>query len=442
VNGPRPALLVALIAGAVLSPLNSTMIAAAMPRIEHDFGIDAGAATAWLVGGYLLVSIVALAPMGRLADLIGHRVVFGIGLGLTAAGALCAIASPHFAVLVVGRLLMGVGGSCIVPTAMAMMRLAVSPEGITRALGAFGSLMASAAAIGPFLGGAIVQTAWGWHAVFLANVPLIGLAALLSPALRAIPLPEHRHPRFDLIGSLLLGVGLAALVAAVKTPAEWRLPSLALGLVALAVFVWHERRDSAPVVDLALFRAAPFAGGGAIVALHNLAMYSLLFALPHLLGGTRVPLRDGAVLAAMTGAMVVSGPLGGRVAARIGARATTLLSSLVAAAGTLALAWALPTPLAVAGCLAIAGIGIGLASGPSQAAALAATPRERSGTASAALSIMRYLGGLIGSAVLAATLPEAGAPHDPLIFVAPFVASLLAAAVVARALPGRVTTSG
>jgi MFS family permease len=423
-----------LIAGAVLSPLNSTMIAAALPVIERDFAVSETVAVMWLTGGYLLVGIVALAPAGRIADAVGYGRVFAVGLATTLAGTVCALLSGAFPTLAVGRLLMAAGGSCIIPSAMALLRLHTPPERTAHVLGAFGALMAGAAVAGTFLGGLVAH--WGWHAVFLANIPPMALAVAALPTALRDP-PKGRREAFDLIGSVLLGLGLAALVVSVKAPAPTRWWCLGGGALALLLFVAQERRVASPVLDLALFRVGAFAGGSGVVALHNAAMYSLLFAVPHLLPEPgHHTIRDGAVISALAGTMMIGGFVGGRLAARIGVRALSFAASLAALAGTLALAASLPRPSLCAACLALAGAGIGLATGPSNAAAMGATSRERSGMAASALSIMRYLGALVGTAALGVVFPYA---DHPWIFISPFAAALAISIAVSQALPGRTT---
>jgi EmrB/QacA subfamily drug resistance transporter len=424
---------------ALLAPLNSTIIAVALPSIAQAFDSPAAVVTRWLVTAYLVVSIVAQSPAGKMADLWGASRVLTLGRSLFGAGALLAALSPALPILGAGRVLMALGGALSIPTVFAQLRRSVPHERRGRVFGIFGAIMGAAAAAGPVLGG-FLTTRYGWHSVFIVNVPVVLLSFLLEPPRRsekeggliARQSPGRavvRTPRFDFLGSALLGIAVLLLVAAVER-GPW---FIAAAIIAIAAFVIRELRAGDPVLDVRLFTHASFAAGSAIVALQNLAMYSMLFLLPFFLaraGGA--PSATGRMLLLFTAGMVLASPLGGRLSDAIGPRVVACAGALIATGGAVLFVLRGDTMLIPA--IVLMGIGIGIATSPSQAAALSAIPAAQAGVASGALSTMRYVGGVVGSG-LVALLVAGGLAHDVRLIVFPAV--LFASAVVALFLPGK-----
>ncbi len=448
----RP-LFLALLAAAVLSPLNSTMIAVVMPSICHDFAIDAGSATVWLVTSYLLVSIVCLAPAGWLGDLIGHGRVLAAGQLVLALGTTLALFSPNIASLGLARVLMAAGGALVIPTSMALMRLLIAPDRLIRAFSVFGACMAGAAAAGPLFGG-LIGAHLGWHAVFAMNAPLLLTSFLLGQRAFRVHRSAASGPRrsFDVIGCAMLAGALSLVVIGVKGADDLRVTTLGAALITAIAFVVREHRAADPILHPGLFRIRTFSVGSLIVALQNFSMYTILFELPQIFPGdsgshaagdraTGVSPHVGLALAALTGAMMACAPLGSRLAERVGARGAVVLGALLATVGTMPLLDAAAvSPIAAIPWLLVIGGGLGLSVGPSQASALAAVDRSRSGMASGAMNIARYLGALCGTALLGVLLraAPAGGEHANerigfICFAAAFAMSLL----MGLALPGR-----
>jgi len=415
---------------ALLAPLNSTIIAVALPSIAGAFDSTAAMATRWLVTAYLVVGIVAQSPAGKLADLWGSSRVLTLGRSLFGIGALLAAFSPSLAILGVSRVLMALGGAFSIPTVFAQLRRSVPHAKRGRVFGVFGAVMGAAAAAGPILG-AYLTTRFGWHSVFVVNVPVVLLSFILEPPSRRTEQATARASTFDFTGSALLGLAVLLLVAAVQLLS---LPLAAAAIAATAVFVVRELRATDPVLDVRLFGSASFAAGSAIVALQNLAMYSLLFLLPFFLaqsGGE--PARTGRMLLLFTAGMVLASPMGGRLSDAVGARAVAFSGAMIATGG--ALFFVLRGDLsALIPSIVLMGVGIGISTSPSQAAALSAIPASQAGVASGALSTMRYTGGVIGSG-LVALLAAGGFTHDARLFVFPAV--LFASAIASLVLPGK-----
>ncbi len=413
---------------ALLAPLNSTIIAVALPSIAGAFDASAATATRVLVTAYLVVTIVAQSPAGKLADLWGTSRVLTLGRTMFGLGALLAAFSPTLFVLGSGRVLMAIGGALSIPTVFAQLRNSVPPEKRGRVFGIFGAIMSAAAAAGPVLGGVLTES-YGWHSVFLVNVPVVLLSFLLEPPVRRPPSATRvLNNRFDFLGSAFLGIAVILLVAAVERTSVLLTSG---ALIALVLFIVRELRVSDPVLDVRLFKRRAFAAGSAIVGLQNLAMYSMLFLLPFFLarGGTG-PSATGQVLLLFTISMVLASPVGGRLSDAIGARSVAVTGALLA---TLGAALFVARGELIASVM-LMGAGIGMTSGPSNASALSAIPAAQAGVASGALSTMRYAGGVIGSGLVAA-LAGSAVTADRRLYAFPAV--LLLSALVALALPGK-----
>jgi len=408
---------------AILAPLNSTIIAVALPSIADAFDASPATATQWLVTAYLVVTIVAQSPAGKLADLWGTSRVLTLGRAAFGLGALLAAFSPSLLVLGAGRVLMAIGAALSVPSVFAALRNSVPPERRGRVFGVFGAIMGGAAALGPVLGGFLTD-AFGWHSVFVVNLPVVLLSFLLEPPARGER--STKTPHFDWLGSAILGVAVVLLVSAVN------LTSLLFALgaaVLLAVFVMRELRAGDPVLDVRLFARPAFAAGSSIVGLQNLAMYAMLFLLPFFLVD-RGAAHTGRTLLLFTLSMVLASPAGGRLSDAIGARIVAFAGALISTAGA-ALFIAQGELFAS---VILMGAGIGVSTSPAQASALGAVQASQAGVASGALSTMRYLGGVVGSG-LVTVLAGGGLTRDARLYVFPAV--LLVSAAAALVLPGQ-----
>jgi EmrB/QacA subfamily drug resistance transporter len=411
---------------ALLAPLNSTIIAVALPSIAQAFEASPAVATRWLVTGYLVMTIVAQSPAGKLADLWGTSRVLTLGRAGFGLGALLAAFSPSLPVLGAGRILMAIGGALSIPTVFAELRNSVPEARRGRIFGIFGAIMGAAAATGPVLGG-YLTTRYGWHSVFVLNVPVVLLSFILEPPARSAS-RARRIPRFDFLGSAILGAAVLCLVGAVDLTSIL----LAAGAMLLILaFVARELSAADPVLDVRLFTRAPFAAGSAIVGLQNLAMYAMLFLLPFFLATSGTdPSRIGRKLLLFTVSMVLASPVGGRLSDAIGSRVVALAGAVIASAGALLFV----TTGELMASVVLMGAGIGLSSSPSQAAALSAVPASQAGVASAAMSTMRYVGGVIGSG-LVTMLAAGGLTRDARLIVFPAV--LILSGIAALVLPGR-----
>lgn len=435
------ALLLTAALAAMLLPLNSTMIAVAIPDIARDFGGDAGSAT-WLVGGYL-IAMASLQPLaGKLGDRFGRRPLILGGLAWFAAASLGAALAPSLLVLIAFRLQQAVAGALAFPNALAVVREVLPEERRGAAFGTLGSAIALAAAAGPPLGGALVDLG-DWRAIFLVNLPWVGLTLLL--ALHTVPagLGGQRRGRFDGVGGVVL-TGLLAGWAWLLNPGDvpaWVVPAglVAVGIT-LVVFLRYELAHTDPVLQPRLLRVRPFAAATAAMGLSNLALYSTLLAVPVLLsqrsgwsGG-----EIGMTLAALSVPMVALSPVGGRMSDRLGRRTTATAGLVLLAGAMLPLAVAgrgVSVPLLV-GSLICAGAGLGLSNPPIQTAGIEALDPRDAGVGSGLFSTGRYLGGIAAASLVAASVTGEGGGDYATLFALAAAAAWLAA-VLATRLPGR-----
>ncbi len=415
--------------GAVLVPLNSTMLAVALPSVMGEFSIGPETVSS-LVTLYLGAVTVALPASGSLGDRFGQRRVFLVGVLAFAMSSLLAAAAQSFELLALARVLQALSGALVSTTSVALVRGMSPPERRGAAFGLFDMLVSTSAAIGPFIGGVLVA-AFGWRSLFVIAVPVALFAALMvglvarpdraaagatSAATGDGPAP---HPKpIDVAGLVILAALLISLLAAIRAAGDGGLGSVAaLAVIPLTLlFVRFELASEHPAVDPRLFTVRPFAAAvlgvlGATVVLHG-AFILVPLLVEELLHGD--PRTAGLVLLAISAVGAVAAPIGGRLSDRYGRRLPVLAGSLCLTAGLIALWWfAADSSAAVIGLLlGVVGLGLGLSGSPRQAAAFDTIPGERIGMAAGTYYTGRYLGGVLGAslagAVLGATVTGAG----------------------------------
>jgi MFS family permease len=422
--------------GAALTPLNSTMVAVALPALSEQFGTPAGAVTVFVVTGYLIATLVLSVPAGNVADRIGYRSALTWGRWMFGLGAVVGAAAPTLSAVVIGRLLMASGGALINPTAMALLRISMPPEKRARAFGTMGAVMGGAAAIGPGLGAWLTGAA-GWRWLFLINLPLLAASWLLEP--KAATPDERGAPRgaFDWPGSILIGAALLCVTFATRVAAPgsyWLAIGGAFFFIAL---VLHERRVAAPVLNLSFFRLRGFVAGAGVIATQNLAMYSLLIQVPFLFGTGDQDGGLGFAIIAMTFTMAATSPLGGRLVESIGVRPVVAGGGALATVGVVLLTRLATTarPVDIGMRLLLVGLGLGLSTGPANASAIGAVPANQSAMASATVSMLRYLGAIAGTVILSVSLAGPGGTSRPQLALWMFAAALIVSVGLGLALP-------
>ena len=410
--------------GAVLVPLNSTMLAVALPSVMGEFAIGPETVSS-LVTLYLGAVTVALPASGSLGDRFGQRRVFLVGVLAFAMASLLAAAAQSFELLALARVLQALSGALVSTTSVALVRGMSPPERRGAAFGLFDMLVSTSAAIGPFIGGVLVA-AFGWRSLFVIAVPVALFAALMVGVVvrpDRVPAgasdgtgrdgPPPRPKPIDVAGLAILAVLLIALLVAIRAAGDGGFGSVAaLAVIPLTLlFVRFELASDHPAVDPRLFTVRPFTAAvlgvlGATVVLHGSFILVPLLVEELLHGDARTA---GLVLLAISAVGAVAAPIGGRISDRYGRRLPVVAGSLCLTAGLIALWWfAADSSAAVIGLLlGIVGLGLGLSGSPRQAAAFDSIPGERIGMAAGTYYTGRYLGGVLGASLAGAVLGAA-----------------------------------
>jgi EmrB/QacA subfamily drug resistance transporter len=388
---------------ALLASLDSS-VNIAFPAITAAFTLDV-TLIQWVVVSYVLTYASLLLGCGRLADLWGHGRVLTWGLaGSTLAFLSCGLA-PTFAWLLAARTLQGVGVALVFAAAPALVTLAVPAERRGRALGIFQMSAAAGFALGPLLGGVLVDS-FGWRAVYLFRALPALLLTLLAAGQPRIVHEHHNDQHFDLLGALTLAGSVAGFLLAVSRGRDlgWASPLvLVLLLVAsmcFAGFVVTEARVDAPVVDLSLFRRPAFTVANLLNVLANCAMFAIWLLVPYyIVNALGYPaMAGGVLLMACPLATALAAPLAGTLSDRLG---TSLLSTLGLAAEALGL-WCIShldiasSSASVALTLALVGLGLGVFQTPNMSFVMGAIPRAQQGVAGSMSQMMRTLGVVLG----------------------------------------------
>ena len=388
---------------ALLGALDSS-VNIAFPAITATFALDV-TLIQWVVISYVLTYASLLLGCGRLADVWGHERVLTWGLaGSTLAFLSCGLA-PNFFWLLAARVLQGLSAALVLAAAPALVTLAVPAETRGRALGIFQMSAAIGFALGPLLGGVLVDT-FGWRSVYLFRAaPALFLTILAARRPRSLH-ERHEAEHFDLLGALTLAGSVAGFLFAVSRGRDlgWTSPFVLFLLLAAGLcfggFVLTETRTKVPVVDLRLFRHAPFTIANLLNLLANCAMFAIWLLVPYYIvnvlgysAGT-----GGLLLMTCPLATALAAPLAGRLSDRLGTRVLSSLGLSLEAVGlwTISLLDAASGSLAVALALGLVGLGLGMFQTPNMSFVMGAIPRAQQGVAGSMAQMMRTLGVVLG----------------------------------------------
>lgn len=396
--------------GSGVAFLDGTVVNVALPSIGKSLGASVSGLQ-WTLDGYLVTLSALLLLGGSLGDLVGRRRLFVVGLiGFLLASMACGVA-PHMTALIVARIAQGAAAAFLVPGSLAILSASFHPEDRSRAVGAWSGLAGVAGAVGPFLGGWLVDH-FSWRTIFFLNVPLV--SAVVWMAMRHVP--ESRDPqaaRPDIAGAAAATLGLGGVAyAAIEGPAGFgpmEIAATVVGVLALATFVVVERTSSHPMVPFSLFRSSQFSGANlttfAVYAGLSGAMFLVVLELQvslHYSG-----LAAGTSLLPLTVIMMLGSSRAGQLAKKIGPRIPMTVGPLVAAAGLFLFARIGEGATYVGTVLPAAivfGAGMTLTVAPLTAAVLAAADERHIGAASGINNAVARLAGLIAVAVLPAAV--------------------------------------
>jgi EmrB/QacA subfamily drug resistance transporter len=392
--------------------LDVTIVNIALPHIMTALNVSLSSVE-WVINVYVLVFAALLLTLGKLGDMFGRRMLFLLGLALfTLSSAACSF-SPNFVFLVVSRAIQAIGGAAMMPATLSILNIEFSQKQRGLAMGIWGAVAGAANALGPIIGGALVD-AYDWRYIFLINIP-IGIIAFIGTLLIV---KESRDPKtdrhIDIPGVLSITVALFCLTFALQEGQSYGWTSgTIIGLFAAAaagmlIFVFAELKTSRPLAQLRLFRNRTYAAGNFIGLVINFGLIGVIFLmvlyLQIVLGFSAI--KAGLSILPLPLAIIFVAPFAGRMTDKIGGRWILFFGTLISAVGVFlmsdlssAAGWQdLVLPLAVTG------VGMGMVMAPVTTVVMAATPVQESGMGAGILSTIRQIGSAVGIAVLGAIL--------------------------------------
>jgi EmrB/QacA subfamily drug resistance transporter len=392
--------------------LDVTIVNIALPHIMTAFNVGL-ASIEWVFNVYVLVFAALLLTLGKLGDLFGRRLLFLIGLAIFTTASLGCSLAPSFNVLLIFRGIQAVGGATMMPATLSILNVEFSKSQRGLALGIWGAVAGAANALGPIIGGSLVDAA-SWRYIFLINVP-IGIFALIA-ALMIVK--ESKDPttnrHIDIPGVLIVSLALFCLIFALVEGQKygWTSPVIltlfAVSLASFVAFVLVELKTFSPLAQLRLFRNRIFSAGNFIGMVQTFGLIGVIFLLVLFLQivlGFNA-LKAGLTLLPLPLAIIVVAPFAGRFTDKIGGRWILFAGTLITALGIYLMSdlsgvtdWnnlALP--------LAVCGVGMGLVMAPTTTIVMESTPVQQSGMGAGILATTRQIGAVLGLSVLGAVL--------------------------------------
>lgn len=413
----RPYVLAAAILASALGFIDGSIVSIAMPAIRADLGasfVDAQ----WISNAYALTLSALILVGGAAGDRFGLRITFVAGITVFIATSIACALAPSPAWLIAFRALQGMGAAIMVPCSLAIIAKAYPKAERGRAIGIWAAASALTTALGPVLGG-FVLSAFDqsvWRAIFAVNLPLGAVAVYLLLAKVPPDRPAERRG-LDLAGAALAALGFGALAYGLTAMSgdiwdsalELSLPVIAAGILIIGAFIFWERRQADPMMNIGLFRSRPFSGANVATFFLYFSLSAILFYLPMLLiAGWNVSAADaGFIFLPLSAAIaLLSGPVG-RVADRIGARAPIALGSLVVGVafgglGLLAMAGLHAFWLGVFPLMVLMGLGMALVVSPLSTAVMTSVDDADTGAASGINNAVARIAGLVAVAAMGA----------------------------------------
>lgn len=405
--------LIILLTSAFATVLNISMVRIAAPYIQEAFALRYADLT-WIHNAYQISYAVLLPVFGQLGDRYGRRKMLLYGLGLFAVGSLLCGLSWELLSISIFRLIQGIGASAVFPNALVLATGSFPRKHQGRAMGIWAMGVSLGTATGPTLGGALVQFL-GWRSVFFINIPFL----LVSLACIGKMIPDEakdggEESRFDYVGTLVLAVMIISLVTAMVNGPElgWTnftvMALMIIMLTSLPLFYRAEHRHKNPLIQPALFRNRVFLTGVLCGGSHLVAMQGLNFLMPlflsqiHQMGAFSI----GLLMLPQAAVRFVMSPLAGNLADRFGNRLPVTIGLTVRTTALVSLAFLSPqsTPIMIAALMVLDGSGAALIWAPSMNAAIQSCPDDMAGSAAGVFNMLRFVMGVIGTAVVGVIL--------------------------------------
>ena len=435
--------------GLFMIMLDNTVVNVALPSIQRDLHVSIESLE-WIVTAYALTFAALLITGGKLGDLYGRKLIFIIGIGIFTASSLACGLAPNAGFLIGARMVQGVGAALMNPASLSIITATFAPRERGQAIGIWAGVSAMALAIGPLVGGVIVETInWNW--IFYINVPVGILGMVVSWLVIKESRDMSREQSVDIPGLVTSSLGLFALTYALIEGNQrgWSsteiLSLFAAAIVLLATFVIVEHRQRLPMLDLSLFKSGTFTGANTVAMLVSLGMFGVFFFVSlyvqNILGYSAI--QAGAIFLPMTILIIIVAPIAGKLSDRIGSRwlmgagmtivgVSLLLYQRVGLHSTF---WTLLPSLL------LGGVGMAMTMSPMTAAAMSSVPVDKAGVGSGVLNSFRQMGGSLGIAVMGAIVASyltapARSPEGAQQFVNGLHAALLVSAVITFAAAG------
>ena len=411
--------------GLFMIMLDNTVVNVALPSIAADLQADLSELE-WIVTGYALTFASLMLTGGKLADLLGRRRIFVVGLTIfTLSSLACGLASSG-EILIGARVVQGAGAALMNPATLSIIAATFPPRQRGTAIGIWAGTSALALAIGPLIGGLITEhISWSW--IFFVNVPIGVLAIIVSLILIPESKDESAEQRLDFPGLATSGIGLFLIVYGLieANTYGWTSPRIlgafAVAVVMLVTFVQLERHQRLPMLDLSLFRNGTFAGANLVVLLVALAMFGVFFFISLYMQGVLgySAVKAGAAFLPMTILIMLVAPIAGKSSDRFGSRWLMTSGMLLIATQLLYFSRLSvhETYWQILPGMILGGFGMSMVMTPSAAAAIRALPVDKSGVGSAVLNTFRQVGGSIGIALIGAIMAhKIGDLNGPAVF--------------------------
>ncbi len=415
--------LAAVAIGLFMIMLDNTVVNVALPSIGRDLKIGISQLE-WVVTGYALVFAALLITGGKLADMIGRRRVFVIGLAFFSLSSLACGLAPNAGFLIGARMAQGIGAALMNPATLSIITATFPPRQRGQAIGIWAGVSALALAIGPLVGGLIVDNI-GWNWIFFVNVPIGIVGIVVSQFVIKESRDTSHEQSIDLPGLVTSGLALFALCYALieGNTKGWNSPEIlvliAAAVVLLAAFIAIESRRRLPMLDLSLFRISSFVGANVVALLVSLGMFGVFFFISlyvqNILGYS--PTKAGAVFLPMTILIILIAPFAGKQSDRIGGRwlmggGMTLLGISLVLYQRIGLHTGFWTLLPS---LLLGGVGMAMTMSPMTSVAMGSVPVDKAGVGSGVLNSFRQVGGALGIALMGAIVASYAhaAPRSP-----------------------------